>query len=137
MVNLIWRKDNSIGLEFESESEYFETLGFLTKESRPIDIFTHENQRSGARAPQGKLQLHNVGRYIPEALNFAFDQSNDDRLSVSDYVDNLVRNHAFTNFIDPTGREYTYHIYPESYEAVRETVPVEFLDDFERGYNMR
>ena len=64
MVNLVWRKDNSIGLEFESESEYFETLGFLSKESRPIDIFTHENQRSGARAPQGKLRINFFGRTL-------------------------------------------------------------------------
>ncbi len=135
MVNLIWRKDDSIGLEFENESEYYETLGFLSKETRPIDIFTHENQRSGARAPQGKLKINFAG-HIPEPLAFAFDQSNDDRLSVSDYVDNLVNNHAFTRFVDPTGRRYTYHIYPESLEAVRETVPTRFLVDFERGYNL-
>lgn len=135
MVNLVWRKDDSIGLEFENESEYYETLGFLTKDSRPIEIFTHANQRSGARAPQGKLRLV-FGGNIPEALAWAFNQSNDDRLSVSDYVDNLVHYHAFTRFVDPTGRQYTYHIFPESVEAVRDTVPTRFLRDFDRGYNL-
>lgn len=135
MVNIVWRKDDSIGLEFESEAEYFEVLGFLAKDSRPIDIFTHENQRSGARAPQGKLKINFSGR-IPEALAWAFDQSSDDRLSVSDYVDNLVQCHAFTRFVDPTGRQYTYHIYPESIEAVRSTVPQQYKQDFDRGYNL-
>lgn len=133
MINLVWRKDDSIGLEFESESEYFETLGFLTKDSRPIDIFTHENQRSGARAPQGKLKLNFSGN-IPRALAWAFNQSNDDRLSVSDYVDNLVQCHAFTRSVDPTGKQYTYHIFPESIQAVRNTVPAQYLEDFDRGY---
>ncbi|MBR3975962.1 MAG: hypothetical protein IKJ88_08885 [Clostridia bacterium] len=135
MVNLVWRKDDSIGLEFESESEYFETLGFLAKDSRPIDIFTHENQRSGARAYQGKLRLK-TSENIPASLAWAFEQSNDDRVSVSDYVDNLVHCHAFTKFVDPTGLQYTYHIYPESLEAVRNTVPLRFLMDFDRGYNL-
>lgn len=132
MMNLIWRKDDSIGLEFKNESEYFETLGFLAKESRPIDIFTHENQRSGARAPRGKLKI-NISGNIPEALALAFAQSNDDRLSVSDYVNNLVHCHAFTRSVDPTGQQYTYHIFPESLEAVRNTVPTRYLRDFDRG----
>ncbi len=119
-------------MQFKIESEYFETLGYLAKESRPIDIFTHENQRSGTRASQGKLK-----RNIPEALALAFEQSNDDRLSVSDYVNNLVHCHAFTRFVDATGQQYTtYHIFPESLEVVRNTVPTQYLRDFDRGYNL-
>ena len=46
MARLDW--GGGIGLHFRSNEEYYETLGFLTKKNRPIDIYTHDNSKSGA-----------------------------------------------------------------------------------------
>lgn len=46
MAKLDWGR--GIGLHFKNNNEYYETLGFLTKRSRLVDIYTHDNGRSGA-----------------------------------------------------------------------------------------
>lgn len=133
MVKLDWGR--GIGLHFKDKEEYYETLGFLTKRNRPIDIYTHDNGRSGAWGGQGKLETH-VGTYIlPRPLRVAFEQSGDARLSVTDFVLNL-RNHGFTIEQDFAGNKYTYHLFPESVNAVIESIESDiYVEDFFRGYN--
>lgn len=96
---------------------------------------THDNDRSGAWAGQGKLQSRVNKSSLPDGLRRSFVLSGDDRLSVTDYVRNLVYNHAFTQYYDSTGNFYTFYRFPDSVTAVRATVPRENLDDFDRGYN--
>ena len=133
MAKLDW--GNGIGLHFRDNEEYYETLGFLTKKTRPIDIYTHDNGRSGAWGGQGKLETH-VGIYfLPRPLKEAFEQSGDSRLSVTEYVLNL-RNHGFTIEQDFTGNRYTYHLYPEPIDKIIASIESdEYLEDFYRGYN--
>ena len=136
MARLIWGNGTGIGLRFIDNSEYYETLGYLCKTPAEVVVYTHQNDVSGAWAGQGKLETRINKNRLPSGLKRSFDLSGDNRLSVSDYVDNLVQCHAFTRFVDPTGRQYTYHIYPESIQAVRNTVPAQYLRDFDRGYNL-
>ena len=125
-----------IGLHFYNNEEYYETLGYLSKQPQLVKIYTHKNDLSGAWAGQGKLHnkltLHN----LPRPLFVAFSDSGDDRLSVTDYVRNLIDNHAFRDFWDPTGKMYTFYRKPVSLESVARTVPEEYLEDFYRGYDM-
>ena len=133
MAQLHWGR--GIGLHFLNEAEYYETLGFLTKRNRLVDIYTHDNGRSGAWAGQGKLETHVGINILPRPLREAFSQSGDARLSVTDYVLNL-RNHGFTIEQDFAGNRYTYHLYPASVDAVRDTIESEeYVEDFLRGYN--
>lgn len=121
-------------MHFQNDAEYYETLGYLSREERDVVIYTHDNYKSGAWAGQGKLETRVHKCDLPDGLYAAFIQSGDNRLSVTEYVRNLVNNHAFTRFIDPTGEEYTFHIYPDSLERVKSTVPRKFWKDFEKGY---
>lgn len=133
MAQLVWGR--GIGLRFKNNEEYYETLGFLTKRNRLVDIYTHDNRRSGAWAGQGKLETHVGINTLPRPLKMAFSQSGDARLSVTDYVLNL-RNHGFTIAQDSTGNDYTYHLYPESVDAVVDSIESdEYIEDFYRGYN--
>ena len=136
MAQLDWGNGTGIGLHFRNDGEYYETLGYLSKGSRPVVIYTHKNDISGAWAGQGKLETRVNKNVLPIGLKRSFDMSGDHRLSVTDYVANLVYNHSFTRYTDPTGNRYTYYRLPESYVAVRNTVPDEFIEDFDRGYNM-
>lgn len=133
MAQLNWGK--GIGLHFLDNKEYYETLGFLTKKSRMVDIYTHDNGRSGAWGGQGKLETHVGTNYLPRPLKSAFEESGDARLSVTDYVQNL-RKHGFTIEQDFTGNKYTYHLFPISVDAVIDTIESEeYVEDFLRGYN--
>lgn len=133
MAQLHW--GTGIGLHFRDDAEYYETLGFLSKNPSLVAVYTHDNDRSGAWAGQGKLHTHINKRLLPPGLRGAFIESGDDRLSVTDYVRNLVENHAFTCFHDPTGNLYTFYRFPNAVSDVKATVPREFLQDFNRGYN--
>ncbi|MCM1253793.1 MAG: hypothetical protein NC321_13315 [Clostridium sp.] len=132
MAQLDW--GTGIGLHFDNDAEYYETLGYLTKRPALVDIYTHDNDKSGAWAGQGKLQVRVDKSKLPDGLRRSFKQSGDDRLSVTDYVKNLVLNHAFTQFYDPTGNYYTFYRFPASMVDVKQTVPQSFWVDFDRGY---
>lgn len=132
MEMLDWGK--GIGLHFHNENEYYETIGYLTK-NRPIKIYTHRNERTGAWGYQGKLERVVGQSGMPRPLKEAFNNSGDHRLSVSAYINNLMKNHNF-DFDDPTNTAYTNHIYPRSYDDVLSTIPEKFKPDFIRGYNM-
>ena len=75
MAKLDWGR--GIGLHFKNNNEYYETLGFLTKRSRLVDIYTHDNGRSGAWGGQGKLETHVGTHILPRPLREAFEKSGD------------------------------------------------------------
>ena len=123
-------------LHFNSEKDYYEVLGFLSKEEELIRVYTENNDKVGAWSGQGRMSLHNVSiDSLPEALKNAFETSVDGRISVTHYVKNLKENHNFSREIDPTGSDFTKRLYKESLEKVLETVPEEYENDFYRGYH--
>lgn len=133
MTQLDW--GTGIGLHFQDDREYYETLGFLAKGKDYVAVYTHDNDRSGAWSGQGKLHTYIDKRKLPSGLQRSFIQSGDDRLSITDYVRNLIQNHAFRCFYDPTGNLYTFYRFPSSVSDVKATVPSYFWEDFDRGYN--
>lgn len=134
MAKLDW--GTGIGLHFNNNEEYYETLGYLSQNPNKVVVYTHDNQVSGAWAGQGKLETKVAKSLLPDGLKRSFIQSGDARLSVTDYIENLVYNHNFSCFYDPTGNRYTFYRYPNSCQDVRSTVPVQHLSDFDRGYNL-
>ena len=123
-------------LHFNSEKDYYEVLGFLSKEEELIRVYTENNDKAGAWSGQGRMSLRNVSiDSLPEALKNAFEASADGRISVTHYVKNLKENHNFSREIDPTGSDFTKRLYKESLEKVLETVPEEYENDFYRGYH--
>ena len=123
-------------LHFNSEKDYYEVLGFLSKEEELIRVYTENNDKAGAWSWQGRMSLRNVSiDSLPEALKNAFETSVDGRISVTHYVKNLKENHNFSREIDPTGSDFTKRLYKESLEKVLETVPEEYENDFYRGYH--
>lgn len=134
MPELIYRfKSNCIGLEFPNYDDYYETLGFLSHPRTTVRIYTHKNQQSGAYGSQGKLECTN--NILTRPLLNSFQQSKDNRLSVSSYVNTLIRMHHF-QLDDPTNQAYTVHVSAPNVTTVRSTVPNNYLPSFDRGYNM-
>lgn len=131
MVELNWGN----GFVFLDEKEYYETLGFLCKEVEVIKVYIEDNRKAGARGIQGRLRvLEGDYTFFPRPLKCLFENSNDKRPSVTDYVRNLRDNHCFSKEVDPTGKEYTTWLYKTSLEDVKGTVPEKYHNDFMRGY---
>lgn len=123
-------------LKFNNEKEYYETLGFLSKDDEYIRIYTESNEKVGAWAGQGRMSLRDVDiDSLPEALKNAFKTSVDNRISETGYVRNLKETHYFTREVDPTGNDFTKRLYKESLDKVLTTVPREYKNDFYRGYH--
>lgn len=72
-----------IGLHFYNSEEYYETLGFLSKQPQLVYVYTHKNDLSGACAGQGKLHNNVSLRNLPRPLFETFSESGDDILSIS------------------------------------------------------
>ena len=47
-------------LKFQNENDYYETLGFLSKDEEYIRVYTESNDRAGAWAMQGRMSLRGV-----------------------------------------------------------------------------
>ena len=82
------------------------------------------------------LHFINDSEYYETLGYLCKDPATDHRLSITDYVKNLVYNHNFSQFYDPTGNRYTFYRYPKSLQDVINTVPTEYWQDFDRGYNL-
>ena len=53
MAQLEWKK-----IKFSSDEEYYETLGFLSKEEdRPIDLFIEDNRPAGAWGVERRMRI--------------------------------------------------------------------------------
>ena len=123
-------------LKFQNENDYYETLGFLSKDEEYIRVYTESNDRAGAWAMQGRMSLRGVDIIsLPEALKNAFETSADGRISETKCVKHLKAQHYFTKEVDPTGSNFTKWLYKESLEKVLETVPEQNENDFFRGYH--
>lgn len=80
-------------LKFDNAKEYYETLGFLSKDKEHIRVYTESNDKAGAWAGQGRMSLCIADiNSLPEALRRAFMTSADGRISETRYVRNLKEN---------------------------------------------
>ena len=62
-------------LKFNNEKEYYEVLGFLSKEDEYIRVYTESNDKAGAWAGQGRMILRNVSiDSLPETLRMHLKQ---------------------------------------------------------------
>lgn len=125
-------------VQFNSENEFFETLGFLTKDPPVFDLRTESNKRSGAYGDQNRFYWlqHVDPMSLPRPLMAAFTSETTDRqnrISETQFINTLIENHAFNNCSDENA--YIKHWTKTSFSDVLNTVPDEYIADFYRGYH--
>ncbi|MCM1399194.1 MAG: HNH endonuclease [Clostridium sp.] len=125
-------------LLFQNENEYYELLGFLTKDDSLITLVTEDNKQSGAGGAQTRFYLK-AGidvNSLPRPLKEAYLVGNDQvRLSETAYIRNLQENHHFDKRELSGVNDYMTRWYKTSYEDVLSTVPKQYVSDFNRGYH--
>lgn len=56
-------------LNFSTEKDYYEVLGFLAKDEEFIRVYTESNDKAGAWAGQDRMSMRDVSIYsLPETL---------------------------------------------------------------------
>ncbi len=113
-------------VQFQSEHEYYELLGYLTKNDGSTRITWENNDDSGAWAQEGRILFYNVP---PAALSAglhhtAGNQTYASRVNCNAFVENLLNNHSFTT--NPQ----------QDRNAIYATVPPAYQTDFNRGLTL-
>jgi hypothetical protein len=113
-------------VHFTSENEYYEVLGYLAKSDGTTSIVWEPNEEQGAWGSEGRILI-----YVD---NFPFIGNFDltagvgnikNRINCNEFVENIRDDHGFII----TGGN-------QDIDAIRNTVPAEYLSDFNRGLNL-
>lgn len=121
MARLVWGQDGQ--LEFADQEEYYYSLGLLCN-SDWFNIVYEPNKLTNSWEDAYRIQCAKCPVTLPQAFQDALRTQK--RINNNEYVENLYTNHNF-DFDGPK------HIRGD-YDDVRETVPDEYLADFDDGY---
>ena len=124
-------------LKFKSDGEYYELLGFLSKDNPIATLHTSDNSQSGARSRQNIFRLQGGTTFdeLPRVLREAYEQGNDPiRLSETAFIQNIIDNHSFSDKTVTGANDYLTHWHKTTLDDVIATVPTDYLKDFFRGY---
>jgi hypothetical protein len=109
-------------VQFSNEHEYYELLGFLAKSDGTTSLVWEHNEEQGAWGSEGRIQFYTNNRPYRATLSHTAGVGNIvSRVNCNEFVQNLNESHNF--------------IYGDTQdeEAIRKTIPEEYLEDFERG----
>jgi len=113
-------------MRFDSQNEYFETLGFLAKSDGSITLLWEENQLQGAWGREGRIHCHfNLIKFTPP-LRRKFTKGRAKnvlhRINCNEFVQDLITTHSFSE-----GKI-------QNTAVIRSTIPPQYLVDFDRGF---
>lgn len=112
-------------IQFSSEEDYYEFLGFLSKNDNSTRIVWENNDQQGAWGQEGRIEFYSK----PPSLNVllvhtAGNGTLHSRVNCNEFIKNLNVNH---NFIING---------PQDLSAIKATIPIKFLVDFDRGLKL-
>lgn len=123
-------------IKFRDEHEFCETLGFLCKPERIVSVYVEHNKDSGAWSDQGRMKLSSRSdNDLPAPLEEAFSDSKDGRISETRFVERLRTDYSFSNESVSSGKGRVITLFPSSVDDVKASIPKEYHEDFDRGYN--
>lgn len=113
-------------ITFNSESEFYELLGFLTKSNGTSELVWEPNDQSGAWAQEGRILffIAQPKELRAQLLHTAGVGKVVSRVNCNEFLDNIRRDHAFV--LGETQDE----------AAIRDTVPAQYQADFDTGLHL-
>jgi len=113
-------------VHFASEKEYYEVLGYLAKSNGTTSIVWEPNNEQGAWASEGRILIHTDN--FPFTGNFKLTRGRGRnikyRINCNEFYKNIIDDHHFQE-----GKS-------QSIDDIRNTVPAEYLLDFNRGLDL-
>ena len=126
MAQLIFGTNQQI--QFASDNDFFEALGFLSKNDGTTSIHWEHNENQGAWGSEGRIHCHfNINNFTPPlARKFTRGRARNviHRINCNEFVQDIVTNHSFV-----MGNN-------QDTNAIRATIPAQYLADFDRGQNI-
>lgn len=122
MAQLIFGTKSQI--QFNNDSEFFEALGFLSKNDGTTSINWEHNENQGAWGSEGRIHCYKNIASFPIYFSVAFTAGVGNiihRINCNEYIEYIVKNHSFV--MGATQNQV----------AVLATVPAINAADFNRG----
>ncbi|MFY7665916.1 hypothetical protein [Flavobacterium sp.] len=112
-------------MRFDTQTEYYETLGFLAKSDGSISLVWENNENQGAWGSEGRIHCHfNINRFTPPLTRkFTKGRAKNviHRINCNEFVQDIVTNHGFAmGSVQNTN-------------AIRATIPPAHIVDFDNG----
>ena len=125
MAQLIFGTKHQI--QFYSDNEFFESLGFLAKNDGTTSIHWENNEDQGAWGSEGRIHCYQNIVNFPDYFSNAFTAGVGkiiNRINCNEYVEYIMKYHAFV-----------YGLVQNQTNIIA-TIPAQFINDFNRGLNL-
>jgi hypothetical protein len=122
MVNLLFGKKRQIA--FNTNNEFYESLGFLSKNNDTTSLHWEHNETSGAWGSEGRIHFYIEDRFYPLYFSRSFTAGTGNiihRVNCNEYVEYISTHHYFQ----------MGHI--QNTQNILTTIPSRYLTDFNRG----
>lgn len=124
MTQLIFGKRQQI--QFNSAEDFYESLGFLSKNDGTTSIHWEHNETCGAWGSEGRIHCYKNTDSFPVYFRSAFTAGNGSipyRINCNEFVRLIMEKHGF---------EYGAS---QNQTKIIATIPANHLEDFYRGLN--
>lgn len=112
-------------IQFTSESQYYQALGYLAKSDGTSSIHWEHNENQGAWGSEGRIHFYVDNPSIPGFFKPTAGTGNVRiRTNCNEFIENIVNNHHFV-----MGGI-------QDVDNVRKTIPESFLNDFDNGLRL-
>lgn len=125
MTQLVFGTKSQI--QFNSDNEFFEALGFLCKNDKTTSIHWEHNEDQGAWGSEGRIHCYKNIASFPIYFSNAFTAGTGSikhRINCNEYIEYMFTNH-----------NVQYGIYQDIAE-IRKTIPTLNIVDFDRGLKL-
>lgn len=112
-------------IQFTSESQYYQALGYLAKSDGTSSIHWEHNENQGAWGSEGRIHFYISNPPIPGYFKLTAGTGNIiNRTNCNEFIKNIVTCH---NFIMGSSQNIA---------NIRNTIPVEYVNDFNQGLTL-
>ena len=125
MAQLIFGTKQQI--QFASDSEFFEALGFLCKNNGTTSIHWEHNENQGAWGSEGRIHCYQNIANFPTYFSNAFTAGVNNiihRINCNEYIEYIATNHNFQLGHD------------QDLAKINQTIPMQYAADFARGRSL-
>ncbi|TZF85546.1 hypothetical protein FW774_00235 (plasmid) [Pedobacter sp. BS3] len=114
-------------IQFASDNDFFEALGFLSKNDGTTSIHWEHNENQGAWGSEGRIHCYKNIASFPAYFSNAFSAGVNNivhRINCNEYIEYLATNHAVQ-----LGHN-------QNVTAILATIPAVNIADFNRGLTL-
>ncbi len=112
-------------ISFSNQNEYYELLGYLAKSDGTTSIHWENNENQGSWGSEGRIHFYVSNPPISANLSHTAGVGKVvTRVNCNEFIENIRTNHSFL-----MGDR-------QNSSNIRNTVPTEYHDDFDRGLSL-